>query len=94
MTKQEKVKLNQQIGRLWMELRALQNSDRKNIRRGPDWKAIQQKHRDIIEGNEELINSLLANYPNTLEDIKDLRYTSDIEKTIACLNAITPSDAV
>ncbi len=88
MTKQEKVQLNQQIGRLWMELRALQNSDRKNIRRGPDWKAIQDKHRSIIESNEELIQSILANYPNGLEDIKDLRYTSDIEKTIACLNAI------
>lgn len=92
MTKAEKVKLNQQIGRIWMELRALQNSDRKNIRRGIDWVNLQKKHRDFIESNEEVLKVLMANYPNTVEDIKNLRYTSDIDKTVSCLNAIQVID--
>ena len=93
MTKAEKQKLNQQLGQIWMELRALKNSDRKNIRTGPDWIRIQKRHRDVIEGNEELTQTILEKYPRKLEDIKDLRYTADIEKTIACLNLISPSES-
>ncbi len=92
MTKQEKVQLNQQIGRIWMELRALRNTERKNIRTGRDWANIQAKHRAFIDSNEELTQAMLAKYPGKLEEIKDLRYTSDIEKTINCINTIQPSD--
>lgn len=92
MTKKEKVQLNQQIGRIWMELRALRNSERKNIRIGSDWANIQAKHRAVIESSEELNSALLLKYPTKLDELKDLRYTSDIEKTIKCLNEIAPTD--
>ena len=75
-----------------MELRSLSNSDRKNIRTGPDWESIQVKHRAVIESNEELTSALMLRFPNKMEQLKDLRYTTDIEKTIACLNAIVPTD--
>lgn len=92
MTKKEKLEFNKQLGGIWMELRALKNSDRKNIRTGPDWANIQAKHRAVIESSEDLTNAILHAYTRKLDEIKDLRYTSDIEKTIACLNTITPTD--
>jgi hypothetical protein len=93
MTKKEKVQINLQVGRIWMELRALTNSDRRNIRTGEDWENIQAKHRAVIESNEELNSALLEKYPTKLEEVKNLRYTTDIEKTIRCLNAIVLTDA-
>ena len=92
MLKQEKVKLNQQLGLIWMELRALKNSDRRNIRTGDDWANILAKHRSVIESNEEFNAALLEKYPTKLEELKNLRYTSDIDKSIRCLNTITPTD--
>ncbi len=92
MTKKEKMQLNQKLGQVWMELRALRNSDRKNIRTGKDWTNILAKHRAVIESNQELNDAILAKYPTKLEEVKNLRYTSDIEKSIACLNAISPTD--
>lgn len=92
MTKKKKIEINKQLGRVWMELRALKNSDRKDIRTGPDWEAIKAKHRAVIENSQELSDALLLQYPTKLEEVKNLRYTSDIEKTIACLNAITPTE--
>lgn len=92
MTKQEKRKLNQQLGQIWMELRALRNSDRKNIRTGDDWTNILERHRSVIESNEEFSNALLLQYPTKLEEVKNLRYTSDIDKSIRCLNAIIATD--
>lgn len=92
MTKKEKALLNQQIGQVWMILKALRNSDRKDIRTGSDWTEIQAKHREVIESNEELNAALLLKYPTKLDELKDLRYTSDIEKTIRCLNEIVPTD--
>ncbi|MFT4754989.1 MAG: hypothetical protein ACI9GM_000991 [Salibacteraceae bacterium] len=94
MTKKEKIALNQKLGRVWMELRALSNLDRKNIRTGPDWENIIAKHREVIESNEELTAALLEKYPTKLEEVKNLRYTTDIEKTVKCLNAIQPSEPV
>jgi hypothetical protein len=93
MTKKEKAQINLQVGRIWMELRALSNSDRRNIRTGEDWTNLQAKHRAVIESHEELNSALLEKYPTKLEELKNLRYTSDIEKTIRCLNAIVVSDS-
>ena len=67
-------------------------TDRKNIRTGKDWTNILAKHRAVIESNQELNDAILAKYPTKLEEVKNLRYTSDIEKSIACLNAISPTD--
>lgn len=92
MTKKEKMDFNKQIGRIWMELRALQNNSKKNVQLHPGWKNIQARHQMFVENNEEVSQAIKAMYPHLFEDIKNLKYANNIDKTIESLNAVVPTD--
>lgn len=92
MTKQEKLAINKQLGLIWMEIRAYKNATKKRTAVGSDWKNIQSKYQGYIESNEELCQAIEIAHPKMVEQIKELKYPNDIEKAIACLNAIVPED--
>ena len=92
MTKKEKQEFNRQIGLIWMELRALENTAKKSMKSHPGYKGILAKYQLFIENNDEIKQSILIGYPRLFEPIKELRYTKDIKKTMQCLNFIVPTD--
>lgn len=92
MTKKEKMALNKELGQIWMQYRSLKNAVKKDPTLSPGWKNIKAKHEAFIDNNQELSAAILLAYPNLFEQIKTLLYPHNIDKTVACLNAIIPSD--
>jgi hypothetical protein len=93
MTKQEKQKYNQELGQIWMEIRAYKNATKMRIAIDTNLKGIQTKYQGYIANNEELCQAIELAYPKLIDQIKELKYPNDIEKAIACLNAIIPTDS-
>jgi hypothetical protein len=91
MTKKEKVAYNRQLGQIWMEIRAYKNAS-KTRTTGSSWPEIQAKYQEFVTNNEELCQAIESAYPKSVDQLKELKYPNDIEKTIASLNAVIPTD--
>ena len=75
-----------------MEIRAYKNAS-KTRTTGSTWPQIQAKYQEFVTNNEALCQAIAFSYPKAVDQLKELKYPNDIEKTIAALNAVVPSDA-
>ncbi|UTW66385.1 hypothetical protein KFE94_17300 [bacterium SCSIO 12643] len=91
MTKKEKVANNRRLGQIWMEIRAYKNAS-KTRSSGSSWPEIQSKYQEFVKNNEGLCLAIESAYPKSVDQLKELKYPNDIDKTIAALNAVIPSD--
>ncbi len=92
MTIEEKREKKEILESIHSDLRMLITKVGKSPKSSKGWPNIQARHQILIENTPELHNSIVNRYPNLFSQIKNLKQTYDIEKTMECLMDIVPSD--